>query len=335
MSITVPTADFRARTQSDRGHWPTRATLAAVMLAWPLVALASAFQPEPSLPPMAVVRPPTASADGWIPSALGAVETRVAGLGGGVVAVDVDGIWPVRLLRDGVWRQLLGMPLGVVVAPGVGVAADSGFIVAGVEESRTVLFRYDSAGRFHGATTVFEVEAGVLGAVGGQTVVFDVATTRAVVVGSHTIELPGVVVDVAGGSGMTILTTDGRVHHSDDMGASWLTLGEGYSALVGSDPVYAMGATASVGLARMTVDRTLERVDGAPSGPTVSWGERPAVYDWSTDSVWALSETGWERIPLWESEGFVGEFVSLIDGVAVPSVLGVTERGLAVWQRPG
>lgn len=334
MSITVPTADVRAITPSDR-HWLALGTVAAVMLAWPLVALGSALRPEPPLPPTAVVRPPTSPEEGWIPSTLGAEETRVAGLGGAIVAVDADGIWPVRLLRDGVWKRLLGMPLGVAIAPGVGVGIEGGFIVAGVEEARTVLFRYDSAGRFQGATTVFDVEAGVVGAAGGQLVVFDVATARAVVAGSHTIELPGVVIDAAGSSGVTILTSDGVVHHSDDGGASWTTLGEGYSALVGSDPVYAVGATASVGLSRMTVDRTLERVDGAPAGPTVGWGDRPAVYDWSTDSVWALSGTGWERIPLWESDGFVGEFVSLIDGVAVPSVVGVTERGLAVWQRPG
>lgn len=335
MSITVPTAEIRVLARPDRRHWPTLGTLAALLLAWPVVALGSAAQPEPPPPPVAVVRPPTASAGAWVPSALGSGETTVAGLGSAVVAVDADGIWPVRLLRDGEWRRLLGMPLGVQVAPGVGTAVSDGFVVAGVEAGRTVLFRYDTAGRFLGATTLFDVEAGVLATVEGETVVFDVSAARAVVVGSGLIALPGTVVDVAVGAGLTILTADGLVHHSTDRGASWNPLAEGYVALVGVDPVYAVGATASVGLARITAGRSVDRLDGAPAGPTVTWDDRPAVYDWSTDSVWTLSETGWERIPLWQSDGFVGAFVSLIDGASVPSVLGVTERGPAVWQRQG
>ena len=336
MSITVPTADVGVlMVRRDGRPWPVLFVLAGLLLAWPVVAAVSATESEPPPQAVSVVRPPTVATGDWLATAVQGVETRVAGLGGTVVAVDSDGMWPVRLLRDGEWRQLLGLPLGVSVAEGVGTAVDGGFVIAGVGEERTVLFRYDTEGRFQGATTIFGVEAGVISHVAGMTVAFDAVRPVAVVVGVGTIPLPGTVVDAAAGDGLTLLTVDGVVHHTSDLGETWTTLGTGYATLVGVDPVYAVGSSASVGLGRVTDDGRLDRLEGAPVGPTVTWGDRPAVYDWSTDSVWALSETRWDRIPIWGSHGFVGEFVAMIDGSTVPSVLGITERGLTVWQRSG
>lgn len=334
MSITVPTADVRVAIGSqDHRPWPVLAVLAGVLLAWPLVATVSANEPERPPPAVSVVRPPTATAGVWVATSVEGIDPRVVGLDGTVVAVDSEGMWPVRMLRDGEWRQLLGMPLGVSVAEGVGTAMDDGFVVAGVADGRTVLFGYDSSGRFQGATTVFGVEAGVVSHVAGKTVLFDAARPEAVVVGGATLTLPGTVVDAAPGTGLTVLTSAGVVHHTSDFGTTWTALGSGYAALVGTEPVYAVGSSASVGLVRVTDEGTLVRLEGAPVGPTVTWGASPAVYDWSTDSVWALGEGGWDRIPIWGSHGFVGDFVEMIDGTSAPSVLGITRRGLTVWQR--
>lgn len=334
MSITVPTADARVVVgRQDHRPWPVLGALAGVLLAWPVVATVSANEPDRPPPVFSVVRPPTATAGAWAAIAVEGVDTRVAGLDGTVVAVDSEGMWPVRMLRDGEWRQLLGMPLGVSVADGVGTAVEDGFVVAGVADDRTVLFRYDSSGRFQGATTVFGVEAGVVSSVAGSTVIFDAGRPEAVFVGGETVTLPGTVVDAASGNGLTVLTVDGAVHHTNDLGATWTNLGSGYTALVGEEPVYAVGSSASIGVARVTDDGSLVRLEGAPVGPTVAWGGRPAVYDWSTDSVWAQTETGWERIPIWGSHGFVGDFVAMIDDTTAPSVLGITQRGLTVWQR--
>lgn len=316
------------------GPWPLLLTLAGVMAVWPLVATVSANEPDRQPQTVSVIRPPTASAGAWVATALSGAA-QVAGLGGAVVVVDTDGIWPVRMLRDGQWRQLLGIPLGVSVADGVGTSVDDGFVVAGVEEGRSVLFRYNASGRFQGATTVFGVEAGVVIDVGGQTVVFDATRPEAVVVGSGLVALPGTVSDAAVGGGLTILTTDGEIHRAENLGEAWTPLGSGFVALVGEDPVYAVGSSASIGLVRVMRDGTLLTLERAPVGPTVTWGGSPAIYDWSTDSVWALSETGWGGISLWESDGFVGDFVGMIDGASIPSVVGVTERGLTVWQRSG
>lgn len=304
------------------------------MAVWPLVATVSANEPGRPLPTVSVVRPPTASAGAWVANAL-AEGAQVAGLGGVVVVVDTDGIWPVRRLRDGEWRQLLGIPLGVSVADGVGTAVDDGFVVAGVDEDRSVLFRYSPTGRFGGATTIFGVEAGVVVGVGSETVVFDATRPEAAVVGAGRLALPGTVIDAAVGDGLTILTANGDIHHAENLDEAWTTLGSGFESLVGSDPVYAVGSSASVGLVRVINDGSLLRLEGAPVGPTVTWDASPAVYDWSTDSVWVLSESGWDRVPLWGSQGFVGDFVGMVDGAPVPSVLGVTERGLTIWQRPG
>ncbi|MFP5331058.1 MAG: hypothetical protein ACLGHX_01645, partial [Acidimicrobiia bacterium] len=143
---------------------------------------------------------------------------------------------------------------------------------------------------------------------------------------------PGVVIDAAwAGTGVVVLTEDGEVFATERPGPTWVRVGGGMSALVGSDPVYAVGATASTGLARLGDE--LEPIPGAPLGPTVEWGGAPAVYDWSTDTVRILTADGWTPVRLWVSEGFTAEFVRLVDGAAQPTVVARGARGLALWTR--
>ncbi|MDX1447529.1 MAG: hypothetical protein R3246_00565 [Acidimicrobiia bacterium] len=329
MSVLVPTAEHLSLPPAPRrrGLLPG---LAAVALCWPVVALVSSADPEPPPPRPAIVAPPTAAAGTWQVAPLATDDVRVAALGGVVVAVHPDGIWPVSVLTAGTWQRLLGMPLAVEVAADVGTATTEGFLVAGVGEGRTVLYRYDHRGRFLGARTVFGVEAGVAVSAGSHLVVFDRERPQGVVAGGAGFESPGLIVDAAAvGQLLVVLDDDGVVHRSSDLGETWVELGSGFTELVGS--VYAVGASASVGIAQVTAEG-LVRLDGAPVGPTVAWGGSPAVYDWSTESVWQLTVEGWERVPLWRSRGFGAGYLSLVDGADAPTVLGQTERGTAVWQ---
>jgi hypothetical protein len=260
---------------------------------------------------------------------------RVVGLGDAVVAVAKTGFWPVSLLLDGEWTRLLGFPAGLDVSSQVGVAVADGFVIGGVDDDRTVLFRFTSEGRFQGARTVFGIRAAAITAVGDTVVVFDVDRPLAAAVGPDLVPIttPGVVLDAAYDAGaLVVLDREGAVHSSVDGGGAWQLLGSGYRAVMTTDGVHAVGESASVGINRYA-DGTLVRLEHAPWGPIAAWGDRLAVYDWSTESVWASTEEGWERLPLWASVGLDGAPAELVDGVANPTVVGVDVDGRTVLWR--
>jgi len=89
----------------------------------------------------------------------------------------------------------------------------------------------------------------------------------------------------------------------------------------------AVGRDATVGLQVFESTSGLIRLDRAPVGPTVLWDDRIAVYDWSNDSVWMSTGEGWERLPLWKSQGFGAPFGWLVPGARVPAVVGVDDAG--------
>lgn len=331
MSITVPTADSADIVIARPARpGPAMVAVAVALVVWPAAMVLSSSEPEASafVPRLA---PAPVTAGSWLVVPLADEATRVIGLGEVVVAVAADGMWPVSVLEDGVWRRLLGMPVGVELAPGIGAGTGDGFVVASVGDDRTVVFGYDQRGRFLGATTVFGVEAGVVFH-GEKTVVFDRHRPHGRVLGGENFGAPGVVIDAArAATGVVVLTEDGEVFATEQPGAAWVRIGDGVSALVGSEIVYAVGATAATGLTR--VGDELEPIHDAPLGPTVEWGGAPAVYDWSTDTVRILTTDGWSAVRMWGSEGFTAEFVGVVDGAAGPTVVAREEQGLALWTR--
>lgn len=342
--VEVPTADGALRQPAPHRRLPVggiAAVVSLVALAWPVLPFSQAPSGAAVGDPPVVAAPrvdaPPQQATLWsTPIPLPDPGARVVGFGSSVVAVTPGAIWPASLLRDGAWSKLHGLPLGFALVDDVGVERADGFSLIGVSGGKTIFFDFGTDGRFGGARTVRGVAAGAVTSLGDRTVVFDVERSVGRIVGERTdpIEAPGRVTGVAASDPwLVVLTSDGVVYATDDVGRTWSSLGEGFSALVSSEPVVAVGESAGVGLHRFEGERGLVRIERAPIGPTVSWGSEVAVHDWSNDSVWASSADGWQRIPLWSRDGFHGSFRTLVPGTDVPTVVGVSAMGeLAVWQ---
>ncbi|MEX1043945.1 MAG: hypothetical protein WD532_07260 [Acidimicrobiia bacterium] len=341
MSITMPTAEEQrpVRSRHLTPLVPVVALVLAVAATWPSLAFSESPVRVPPPPGAAPAVEPPSGARVWDEPIEIDPSHQLVGFGRSVVSVTGTGLWPASILQDRVWRPLLGLPLSIAIAPGVGAVVDRGFVIVGVTGDRTVMFGFDEAGRFEGAHTVFGVRAGAVAAHRGDVVVFDVDRPIAVISGpdSHGIEVPGVVVDAAStDEDLVVLDATGAIHVTSDGGLNWRPLGSGFAGLVEAGGVYAVGASASKGIHEYRGDDGLTPLDPAPIGPTVSWGGRLAVYDWSADSAWVASASGWERLALWKSGGFGGTPTQLLDGTELPTVVGVDADGRTVmWQAGG
>lgn len=262
----------------------------------------------------------------------------VVGFGSTVLAITPDGVWPAWALYDGAWTKLRGIPRGPSIGPQVGVTRENGFSVVGVFDGRSVVYDYRSDGDFEGARTVRDVEAGAFAAVGDGVAIFDGNRPVGRLVTTTITDLapPGTVVDAVSGLGwLLVLTADGTVHGTQNPpGSKWVRLGAGFVALRASESVVAVGENTTVGMHRLNAAGTLERIDGAPFGPTAIWGTLVAVHDWSSDSIWVSeSRGGWERLPLWRDAGFHATFLTMVPGTSVPTVVAVDEQGdQALWR---
>jgi hypothetical protein len=344
VSITVPTAEVHPQT-TPRPSLSPAALLAfgvlTVVLAWPALPFAAA--PEVTDAAVAVAAPeigvPVSSAESlWsLPVALAPETEQIIGVGTFVLSVAPDGLWPLSLLgSDGQWQRLLGLSPSFQLTSDVAVASPGGFSVVGTGHDRSVVLNFREDGRFDGARTVFGIAAGALVQIGGEVVIFDQAESWGSRI-SETIAsfpTPGPVVQAASsGSWLVILLADGSVHASANPVEEWQALGDGFVAVLQTDPVVLVGESASVGMHSFVPGSGLTRLERAPVGPTVAWGSSPAVFDWSTQGVWRLTDEGWERLPLWNRHGFGGTFEAMVDGVATPTVVGRDSEGrLAVWQ---
>lgn len=342
--VEIPTAEGTVREPTAHRRVPVVSLALAgslVAFVWPVLpfsqAPSGAAMSDPAVVAAPRIDPLPQQATLWsAPIPLPDPNARVVGFGPSVVAVTPGAIWPVSLLRDGQWSKLHGLPPGYALVNGVGVERGDGFSLIGVSGDRSIFFDFGADGRFGGAHTVRDLVAGAVTLFGGRVVVFDTERPVGRIVGerSEPIEAPGKVTDVAASDPwLVVLTEDGVVHATADGGQNWSPLGEGFSGLVSTQPVVAIGESAGVGLHRFEGLRGLVRIDRAPIGPTVSWGSEVAVHDWSSESVWTLTPDGWQRIPLWSRDGFHGSFRTLVSGTDVPTVVGETATGeLAVWR---
>lgn len=348
--VLVPTAEPQAGAAG-----PARRTTPLLVIAVGIVAVVSTWPSLPfaEAPASAAVLPGLVSAPDVEPASpagitiwgppisLPAVEAAVVGLGTHLVAVAERTTWPASILVDGEWRRLLGVPPGFTFAPDVGVVRRSGFALVGASGSdASVIFEFDEEGGFGGARTVRGVSAGAITSVGDAMVVFDVRRADGRVV-SETIDPitpPGPVVAATGADEwIVILVDDGTVYAAtlDDHDA-WIHLGTGFADLLGGGIVVAVGRDATVGLHVFDSASGLIRLDRAPVGPTVLWDDRIAVYDWSNDSVWMSAGDGWDRLPLWASQGFAAPFGWLVPGAGVPAVVGFVDAGQpGLWLATG
>lgn len=87
------------------------------------------------------------------------------------------------------------------------------------------------------------------------------------------------------------------------------------------------------GHSRLPGRRRPDAARSGPDRPTVSWGGRLAVYDWSADSAWVAEDAGWERLALWKSGGFGGTPTGSLDGTSMPTVVGIAADGRFVMCR--
>jgi hypothetical protein len=313
--------------------------LVAVVSTWPSLPFAEAPASAAVLPGLVSAPDVEVTTMGgttiWGPPiSLPWTEAAVVGLGAHLVAVAVSdrGTWPASVLVDGEWRRLLGLPPGFTFAPGIGVERRTGFALVGASgDDDSVIFEFDEEGGFGGARTVRGVSAGAVTSVGEATVVFDVrrADGRVVAAAIEPITPPGPVVAAAGAGEWIVILVDGGTLYAaalEDNGA-WIPLGTGFADLLGGGIVVAVGRDATVGLQVFESTSGLIRLDRAPVGPTVLWDDRIAVYDWSNDSVWMSTGEGWERLPLWKSQGFGAPFGWLVPGARVPAVVGVDDAG--------
>lgn len=342
--VEIPTADGAIGESKPHRRLPVVGLALAgslVALVWPILPFSRApsgvTTSDPSVVEAPRIDPLPQQATLWsAPIPLPAPDAHVVGFGSSVVAVIPGAIWPASLLKDGEWSKLHGLPLGSTLVSEVGVERTDGFALIGVSGDKTTVYDFTADGRFGGAHTVRDLVAGAVTSLGSRTVVFDAEHPVGRIVGERgeRIEAPGkVTAAAASDSWLVVLTADGVVHASDDAGRTWSRLGQGFSALVSSEPVVAVGESASVGLHRFEGERGLVRIDRAPIGPTVAWGSKVAVHDWSNDSVWASSPDGWHRIPLWSRDGFEASFRTLVPGTDVPTVVGESPTGeWAVWQ---
>ncbi len=350
MSITVPTAEVRP--QSTGGPRRSAATflavgVLAVGLAWPALPFAAAPSViEADAAALAVAAPevgvPASSGESlWRPPLiLPLAAERIIGVGTVVLAIAPDGLWPVSMLgADGQWQRLLGLSPSFALSSDVAVPNSGGFFIVGSSHDRSVVLDFRQDGRFNGARTVFGITAGALVQVEGEVVIFDEveATGSRVSESIESFQTPGPVAQSASSGGwLVILLADGTVHASNDPEEGWQALGDGFRAVLQTDPVVLVGESVSVGLHTFDPTVGLSRLDQAPFGPTVAWESSPAVYDWSTQGVWRLTKDGWELLPLWSRHGFDGSFEAMVDGVATPIVVGVDTDGLrAIWRASG
>lgn len=338
MSIVVPTADDHQPGAPRTVAVVTVLAVGVVLAIWPAVPFATSPVPRAAVvgagaPPVAA---PVAAGAIWTsPIPLPTADSRVVGVGDAVLAVAPTGLWPVSLLVGEEWRRLLGFPAGFTVADGVGASTGDGFVVAGVEADRTVLYRFSPDGRFTGARTLFGIRAGVLLTVGSTSMVFDEAARRAVVVGTapHIVELPGAVVAAVEKDGTAAIVTDGGdLYVTSDHGSTWEWRGEGFVDVVAADAIHAVGATASTGLHRLDADGWPVRRPHAPFGPTAGSREGIVVFDWSTSGAWVADSDGWRRIPFWNSAGFVGTFEGFVAGADTLTVVTVDADGSRLVQ---
>lgn len=296
------------------------ALIAGVALAvWPSIPFAVSPRPVPTAPAGAgapAVAPPAPGPGAlWAaPVALPSGVERVVGVGRSTLALVPDAMWPVSLQVEDRWQRLLGLPMGSTI--GGAAAAGDGFVVAGVESDRTVLYRFSPSGRFAGARTVFGLRAGALVDAGSALVVFDAAAPTAVVLdaGRLDIDVPGIVSAAAWADGTAAIVTDtGDLYTSRDL-ATWTRRGGGFADVHAAGTIHAVGVSASTGLQRLDPDGTLVRLEGAPFGPVTSAGGEIVVYDWSTSGSWVSAGDGWSRLPFWASAGFVGSFDRFVGG---------------------
>lgn len=347
MSITVPTAEVRP--QATGGPRRSAATFLAfgvlvVGLAWPALPFAAAPSVSVTDSTVVAVAAPAiganvSSADVlWRqPVVLPQATEQVVGVGNVVLAVAPDGLWPVSMLgADGQWQRLLGLSPSFALASDVAVPNSGGFFIVGSSHDRSVVLDFRQDGRFNGARTVFGLTAGALVQIEGEIVIFDEfeATGSRISERIESFATPGPVAQAASsGDWLVVLLADRSVHASNDPGGGWLMLGDGFSAVLQTDPVVLVGESVSVGLQAFDPGVGLSRLERAPYGPTVAWESSPAVYDWSTQGVWRLIDDGWELLPLWSRHGFDGSFEAMVDGVATPTALGIDAEGLqTIWQ---
>ncbi len=349
MSITVPTAE--ARPQSTGGPRRPAATflavgMLAVGLAWPALPFAAAPSVSATatgVTAVAVAAPAIgadiSSADVlWLPPVyLPPATEQVVAVGTVVLAVAPDGLWPVSMLgNDDQWQRLLGLSPSFELTPDVAVPSPGGFLVVGSSHDRSVVLDFRQDGRFTGARTVFGVVAGALVQIDGEVVIFDQFEARGSRISRSIVSFPtpGTVAQAASTGGwLVVLLADGSVHASNDPDGGWQPLGDGFRAVLQTDPVVLVGESASVGLHTFDPGVGTTRLDQAPFGPTVAWESSPAVYDWSTQGLWRLTKDGWELLPLWNRHGFDGTFEKMVDGAATPTVVGVDMQGLkAIWR---
>jgi hypothetical protein len=347
VSITVPTAEVRPQSTGE----PRRSAatflavgVLAVGLAWPALQFAAApAVTDTDAATVAVAAPeigaPVSSAEVlWQPPVvLPPATEQIIGVGTVVLAVAPDGLWPVSMLgSDGQWQRLLGLSPSFELTSDVAVPKPGGFSVVGSGHDRSVVLDFRHDGRFNGARTVFGIAAGALAQIEGEVVIFDQSEARGGRISENFVSFPtpGPVAQAASTGGwLVILLADGSVHASNDPDGGWQALGDGFGAVLQTDPVVLVGESASVGLQTFDPGIGLTRLERAPFGPTVAWESAPAVYDWSTQGVWRLTDDGWARLPLWNRHGFGGTFGAMVDGVATPTVVGGDGEDLqAIWR---
>lgn len=319
--------------------------IASVVVIWPRTGFSEAPRPDP-----APVVPGPDAAPGvpgldplWevIDSVPPGVD-RVVGVGPALLAVTPGAIWPVSVFRAGVWDGLSGLPVGFDPIRAVGVRRQSMLTIVGAVGARGLLFDFTFDGAFRGTRTLPGVVPGAAVALDETVFVFDAREPVMAEVGATVTKrrLPGVVVDAATtGSDLVVVLDDGSAHASSDAGRTWHEVGSGLVALAATDhAVVGVGATASAGLARYEPGTGFVRLDHAPFGPIVAWGDGVGVHDWSTDSVWLFDGLGggWERLPLWEVRGFTGRLERMVDGSPHPRVVSRVEDGSRLlWRWEG
>lgn len=344
--VVIPTAEPPSATRGRRLTGPLAvcaAGLAVAGLAWPAVSFSTA--PTSTRAGAAAAAAPRVAPPADSPEAgrwgfslpLAPDAERVVGVGQTVLALGSARMWPVSMLTEDGWRRLLGIPAGFELAGDVAVEGRDGFSIAGRRGDRTVLFDFRSDGRFAGAHTVFGIQAEAMASLGDTIVVFDATrpTGAAVTSSVERFTPPGRVTDAASaGDWLVVLLEDGTAHATADLGGEWTLIGRDFAQLVSVDSVIGVGTSATVGLHRLVPGEGFVRLGKSPRGPVVAWGGRVAVHDWSNDGVWLSSgDDGWERLPLWSREGFSGTFEALVDGAAVPTVIGRDDAGQRVlWQ---
>lgn len=341
-AVVVPSAD--APVGPTRRSLPRRrivaSTSAAAVLLMIILRL-GAFTEAPTASVAVDVPAPTAApmapvTNTWevlspIPGGTGVI----AGLGRRVIAFTPGALWPARILSDGTWRGVEGLPLGLDPAPTPALVVGGGFAVIGMVGDGTHVARYDPDGRFEAVRTVRGMTPGPAVAVHGDVVVFDATSTWGAVVGEDVtpFRAPGVVVGAVGGAeAIVVLDRDGELW-TGTPGGDWAQIGSGWTSVVDGGAAVAVGGSAERGLA-VVAGAHLESFGPSPFGATSGTGELVLVHDTSSDSLWGATPGGrFERIPLWTRNGFDGSLLSVVDGADVPVVWGLGSDGVErLWR---